>query len=147
MILTINRNMASWYHVYQFDNSSSTFNLRLREDRKWIQLSGNSCRLLNNHLFSRFADDVWGHAKSPPPPPKNIEILFNWRTFMDCIEYIHSLKKTLWMMKKEFRSYLKLNRSGFCRFSVCLLLINKAILEHLPNRLHWCTLKSKPRLS
>lgn len=59
--------MASWYHVYQFDNSSSTFNLRLREDRKWIQLSGNSCRLLNNHLFSRFADDVWGHAKYPPP--------------------------------------------------------------------------------
>lgn len=90
---------------------------------------------------------MYGAMHNTPPPPKNIKILFNWRTFMDCIEYVHSLKKTLWMMKKEFRSYLKLNRSGFCRFSVCLLLINKAILEHLPNRLHWCTLKSKPRLS
>lgn len=55
--------MAGWYHVYQFDNSSSTFNLRPREDRKWYQRSGNSYRLFNNHLFSRFAYAVRGHAK------------------------------------------------------------------------------------
>lgn len=65
---------------------------------------------------------------------------------MDCIEYIYLLKKILWMMKKEFRLYLKLNCFGFCRFSVCLLLINKVILEYLLNRLYWCILKLKLRL-
>lgn len=30
---------------------------------------------------------------TPPPPPKIFKILFNWSEFMDCIEYIHSLKK------------------------------------------------------
>lgn len=62
--------MAGWYHVYQFDNSSSTFNLRPREDRKWYQRSGNSYRLFNNHLFSRFAYAVRGQNNTHPPSEK-----------------------------------------------------------------------------
>lgn len=77
MILTINRNMASWYHVYQFDNSSSTFNLRHRDDRKWYQRSGNSCPLFNNHLYQSFLLMLKGVMQNNThPPPKNISSIY-----------------------------------------------------------------------
>lgn len=91
---------------------------------------------------------------NPPPPGKNIYSIYKARYIMILLKNIHVLY-WIYPFVKNRNEWWKSNSDHIwnwmviiavvASFIVCLLLINRAILEHLPNTLHWCTLKSKTR--